>query len=91
MSSYLTESKPQGWRAVAVFEDRREALLFLGRSSTQVRAGYANAFMDILDEEERSQVKSISLQRWNGAPDAGKWMQQTTLAIPAPKLVRVAA
>ena len=34
-----TESKPQGWRAVAVFDDGRpDALLYLGRSSTQVRA-----------------------------------------------------
>jgi hypothetical protein len=91
MSSYLTEAKPQCWRAVAIFEDRREALLFLGRSSAQVRAGYVNAFNDVLDEEERAQIRSISLQRWNGAPDAGKWLQQTTLAVPAPKLVRAAA
>ena len=51
---YQTESKPQGWRAVAVFNDEREeCLLYLGRSSTQVRAGYVEAFLDILDEEER--------------------------------------
>ncbi len=91
MSSYLTEAKPQGWRAVAIFEDRREALLYLGRSSTQVRAGYVNSYLTLLDEEERAQVRSISLQRWNGAPDAGRWMQQTTLSIPARKLVKVAA
>ena len=31
---YHTESKPQGWRAVAVFKDERaDCLLFLGRSS----------------------------------------------------------
>jgi len=91
MSSYLTEAKPQGWRAVAIFEDRREALLYLGRSSTQVRAGYVNSFLTLLDDEERAQVRSISLQRWNGAPDAGRWMQQSSLSIPAPKLVKVAA
>src|SRR5438034_1355057 len=34
---YPTESKPQGWRALAVFDDRNDRLLYLGRSSTQVR------------------------------------------------------
>jgi hypothetical protein len=29
---YQTEAKPQGWRAVAVFDDRGDALLYLGRS-----------------------------------------------------------
>ena len=37
---YQTEAKPQCWRAVAVFDDRSDRLLFLGRSSTQVRAGF---------------------------------------------------
>ena len=51
---YQTEAKPQGWRAVAVFDDERaECLLYLGRSSTQVRAGYAEAFLELLDDEER--------------------------------------
>ncbi|MCI0642380.1 MAG: hypothetical protein L0Y72_14255 [Gemmataceae bacterium] len=79
---YQTEAKPQCWRAVAVFDDRSDMLLYLNRSSTQVRAGYRNAFMELLDEEERDHVKSISLQRWQGAPDAGRWMHQTNLAVP---------
>ena len=37
---YHTESKPQGWRALATFDDRPDRLLYLGRSSTQVRAGF---------------------------------------------------
>ena len=41
---YQTEAKPQGWRAVAVFDDRTDRLIYLGRSSTQVRAGYVDAF-----------------------------------------------
>ncbi len=80
---YQTEAKPQGWRAVAVFEDRPEALIYLGRSSTQVRAGFPTAFFEILDEEEREAVRSIRLERWHGAPDAGRWLQQTTLTIPS--------
>lgn len=80
---YHTESKPQGWRAVAVFDDRGDRLLFLGRSSTQVRAGYGQAFLEVLDEEERDHVRSVSLQRWHGAPDAGRWMHQTNLTVPS--------
>jgi hypothetical protein len=89
---YQTEAKPQGWRAVAVFDDERaECLLYLGRSSTQVRAGYAEAFVEVLDDEEREHVQSIDLQRWHGAPDAGRWLHQTNLKVPAPaKLARVA-
>jgi hypothetical protein len=88
---YQTEAKPQGWRAMAVFDDRSERLLYLGRSSTQVRAGFIQAFFEVLDDEERDQVRSISLQRWHGAPDAGRWMHQTALTIPtAAKVSRTA-
>ncbi len=80
---YHTESKPQGWRAVAVFDDRNDQLLYLHRSAPQVRAGVAKAFFEILDEEERDHVKSISLQRWHGAPDSGRWVHQTNLAVPS--------
>ena len=88
---YQTEAKPQGWRAVAVFDDRSERLLYLGRSSTQVRAGFSQAFFEVLDDEEREHVESIALQRWNGAPDAGRWIQQSTLKVPAQgKVARIA-
>jgi hypothetical protein len=90
---YQTESKAQGWRAVAVFDDGRpEALILIGRSSTQVRAGYIESFMDLLDDEEREGVQSIALQRWQGAPDAGRWMHQTNLKVPASnRALRLAA
>lgn len=80
---YQTEAKPQGWRAVAVFDDRGDRLLYLGRSSTQVRAGFSTAFFEVLDDEERDHVTAISLQRWHGAPDAGRWMHQSNLPIPS--------
>ena len=89
---YQTEAKPQGWRAMAVFDDRGDRILYLGRSSTQVRAGFTEAFMEVLDDEERDHVRSISLQRWHGAPDAGRWMHQTNLNVPLPvKVLRSAA
>lgn len=84
---YQTEAKPQCWRAVAIFDDRHDQLIYLGRSSTQVRAGYADAYFDLLDEEEREHVRSVALQRWSGAPDAGSWQLQTNLTVPtSPKL-----
>ncbi len=89
---YQTEAKAQGWRAVAIFDDERgEALILLGRSSTQVRTGYIESYTDLLDEEEREHVQTIALQRWQGAPDAGRWMHQTNLKVPSSaKLLRVA-
>lgn len=86
-----TESKAQGWRAVAVFDDRGDALVFVGRSSTQVRQEYADAFLELLDDEEREHVTGIQLQQWSGAPDAGRWMHKANLKLPVPAKVRVAA
>jgi hypothetical protein len=86
---YRTEAKLQGWRALAVFEDGSEGLICLGRSTTQVRAAYGIAFMELLDEEERARVRSIALQCWQGAPDEGKWLTKNTLNIPTRKTVSV--
>jgi hypothetical protein len=92
---YRTEAKLQGWRALAVFEDGNQCLIYLGRSTTQVRAGYAAAFLEVLDEEERAQVRSISLQCWQGAADEGRWLTKGNLTIPTrkptPALARDAA
>ena len=88
---YQTEAKPQGWRAMAIFDDRGERLIYLGRSSTQVRAGFPAAFFEVLDDEEREHVRSIALQRWHGAPDAGRWMHQTMLAVPTSNKVAQSA
>jgi hypothetical protein len=83
-----TEAKAQGWRALVSFDDGREdCLLFLGRSSTAIRAGYVSAYFDLLDDEEREHVRAVSLQRWHGAPDAGRWMHQTNLRVPVPAKV----
>lgn len=86
-----TESKAQGWRAVAIFDDRQDALIFVGRSSTQVRQEYVEAFVELFDEEEREHVTDIQLQQWHGAPDAGRWMHKANLRLPAPAKVRLAA
>ena len=89
--NYQTEAKPQCWRAVAVFDDRPEMLLYLNRSSPQVRAGYRAAFTVLLDEEERGHVKAISMQRWQGAADSGRWVHQSDLPVPLKEKVSLAA
>src|SRR5207237_7091122 len=61
---YQTESKPQGWRAVAVFDDRPDRLIYLGRSSTQVRAGFADPYLALFDAHDRDPVQSVRLERW---------------------------
>ena len=88
---YQTEAKPQCWRAVAVFDDRPDILLYLNRSSPQVRAGLRTAFFEVLDDEERAAVKSIALERWHGAADAGRWVHQSALALPTAEKLVVAA
>ncbi len=88
---YQTEAKPQGWRALAVFDDRPEQLLYLNRSSSQVRAGFRSSYFELLDDEEREHVKTIALQRWHGAPDSGRWVHQSNLAVPVPEKQGVAA
>jgi hypothetical protein len=77
-----SEANPQSWRAVAVFDDRGDRLLYLGRSSSQVRAEYTEAFYEVLEAEERDHVRSLSLQRWQGAPEAGRWIHQANLIVP---------
>jgi hypothetical protein len=76
---------------MAIFDDRTDRLLYLGRSSPQVRANFAEAYFEVLDDEERDHVRSISLQRWHGAADSGRWMHQTNLNVPVKaKLARSA-
>lgn len=89
--NYHTETKPQCWRAVAVFDDRPDILLYLNRSSPQIRAGLRQAFFEVLDDEERASVTGIALQRWHGAPDAGKWVHQSALPIPTKEKLTLAA
>ena len=86
-----TESKAQNWRAVVIFDDRPDALIFVGRSSTHVRQEYIGAFLALLDEEEQGHASAIQMQQWSGSPDAGRWLFKSELKVPTPTLVRLAA
>ena len=53
---YQTEAKPQCWRAVAVFDDRSDRLLYLGRGPAE-RARLERAARET-DERERSSQRA---------------------------------
>lgn len=86
-----TEEKAQGWRALAIMEGGRECLIFVGRSSKNVRDEYVAAFQELLDDEEQSRVTRIDLQQWQGAPDAGHWLTKNELRHPQRIRARMAA
>jgi hypothetical protein len=88
---YQTEAKLQAWRALAVLAGHGERLIYVGRSTSQVRAGYAAAFLEILGDEERTQVREIQLQCWNGAADCGHWLAKGVLPVPGAKPVAAPA
>jgi hypothetical protein len=77
-----TEEKAQGWRALAVMTNGKESLLFVGRSSKQVRDEYTAAFQELLEDDEQESVREIQLQQWQGAPDAGRWQTKAELRNP---------
>lgn len=78
----LLESKVQRWRAVYVTKNGKEGLLILGQSFAQIHETYDEPWFDLLEEEERKDVKEIKLQKWFGAPDRGQWVDQRLLPIP---------
>jgi hypothetical protein len=86
-----TEEKAQGWRAIATMDGGRECLLFVGRSSKNVREEYVAAFQELLEDDEQESVKEIHLQQWQGAPDAGRWLTKAELRHPLKIKARVAA
>jgi hypothetical protein len=87
----LAEAKAQRWRALAIYQDGQEGLLYLGTSYTQVQEGYDDPYFELLDDEERDRLKSVHLQKWVGAPDSGHWVYQRDLPIPESLAMPVAA
>lgn len=82
----LSETKPQRWRALALYNDGQEALLRLGSNIAQVTESYEYPFFELLDDEEREKVKEIHLQKWNGTADKGCWESQKQLPVPSDDL-----
>lgn len=80
--SMSESSGVQDWRAVACLAPNGERLLCVGGSSAQVRAAYAGAWGEVIRDEDRPNVRAISLQQWAGRAWAGQWEHQTYLAVP---------
>lgn len=84
-----TESKAQGWRAVAVFEDGTEGIVYVGRSSTHVRQEYVEAYLEAVRDEEWDDATTIRMEQWSGAPDAGRWVHKSNLKVPTPVVAKL--
>jgi hypothetical protein len=76
-------SGTQDWRAIAQLSSGGERLLCVGESSSQVRAAYVGAWGEVIRDEDRPTVQSISLQKWIGQIWAGTWEHQQSLEVPA--------
>lgn len=83
MMSISESTAAQDWRAVACLAPTGERLLCVGGSSAQVRAAYAGAYSEVIRDEDRPTVKTISLQRWSGQLWAGQWEHHSWLPVPS--------
>jgi hypothetical protein len=59
----------------------------VGESSSQVRAAYVGAWGEVIRDEDRPSVQTISLQRWSGVAWAGQWEHHMPLDIPVTQRV----
>lgn len=71
------------WRALALLAPNGDRLLCVGDSSSQVTTAYAQAYGEVLSDEDRPKVKCISLQRWTGTERSGHWVHTSFLELPA--------
>jgi hypothetical protein len=76
----------QDWRAVACLAPGGERLLCVGGSSAQVQAAYLGAWGEVIRDEDRPTVRTISLQRWTGQPWSGQWEHQKNLPLPTSRM-----
>jgi hypothetical protein len=54
----------------------------VGESSSQVRAAYTGAWGEVIRDEDRPTVRTISLQKWTGQFWSGQWEHQMFLPLP---------
>lgn len=81
-------SGAQDWRAVACLSPSGERLLCVGESSSQVRAAYTGAWGEVIRDEDRPTVRTISLQKWTGQFWSGSWEHQMFLPLPTARPVK---
>lgn len=72
----------QDWRAIAKFGNGKEALVVLGATQFQVSQTYQESFLEIIHPDIQSVCTGITLQRWKGEPQRGKWVDVGALRLP---------
>lgn len=70
------------WRAVGHTGKNTEILLYFGISAEQVKKNYSGPFYDNLTVEEQMSIRRVTLEKWNGKPNSGKWVINDTLKVP---------
>jgi len=70
------------WRAVAHAYYGVQHFLYMGISMEQVRKNYPGAFYEILQVNEQLSISRITLEKWSGVPESGRWIVTDTLKVP---------
>lgn len=70
------------WRAVGHTARGEQHLLYIGISAEQVKKNYSGPFYEVLTVEEQSAIRRVTLEKWNGKPDSGKWTINDNLRVP---------
>jgi hypothetical protein len=81
------EPNIQRWRAIAELQGSPPALITLAPDIQFLRENFESAYYEVLDEEERSNVKKIHFERYEGLSTKGHWKHYSSS--PAPKLHKI--
>ena len=90
----LFEAKLQRYKAVAVFKNGTEGHIVFGQHVQSVQDQYDEAFFSLYGKDSESDqtanVQEIQIQRWDGQPDAGRWVHVKTYPVPQPVSLPIA-
>ena len=70
------------WRAVAHAYYGAQHLIYMGSSMEQVRKNYPGSFYEILQNGEQMSINRITLEKWSGKPELGRWVVNDNLKVP---------
>lgn len=75
-------AKFSNWRVIAKDVYGNEHLIFTGQSYSHVTESFGESFKELLEPDEKAKIKEVVVQRWNGLPNRGTWVNKKSLAIP---------
>jgi len=78
----MQERHFSNWRAVAHNFYGEEHLLYVGISFEQVKKNYSGSFYELLTHEEQANINRITVEKFIGAHDCGRWNTQDILKVP---------